>query len=70
MDLHEGPAVLSSAAGLSFPVVQEAAKVTPLTLHGRHFLARKPSPPIVGALWRDDPAIASFFLGAQATAFY
>jgi len=41
MDLHEGPAVLSSAAGLSFPVVQEAAKVTPLTLHGRHFLAQE-----------------------------
>jgi hypothetical protein len=32
MDLHDGPAVLSSAAGLSFPVAQEAAKAAPLPI--------------------------------------
>lgn len=69
MNLHDGPAVLSSAAGLSLPVVQEATKVTPLTLHGRDFLAQEAFA-IVGALWRHDPAIASFFLGAQAAVFH
>ena len=41
MDLHDDPAVLSCAAGFSFPAVQEAAKAAPLAIARTALLAQE-----------------------------